>query len=100
MTPVDNLWISLWIIGFFLWISLWISCGKTATLVRLWITRQLSTGYPQAIPIFPQGFSTSGFRLQTAFLGCYPHIHSPYYYYDYPYLNVLKINLAVKEEGG
>lgn len=85
MTPVDNLWISLWITGLFLWISLWISCGKPTPLWSLWITRQLSTGYPQAKPTFPQEFSTGSFPFQTAFPGHYPHIHSPYYYYDYSF---------------
>lgn len=28
MTPVDNLWITLWITGLKLWITLWITCGK------------------------------------------------------------------------
>lgn len=47
MTPVDNLWITLWITGLSLWITLWITCGKPGGDWRLWITGQLSTAYPQ-----------------------------------------------------
>ena len=44
MTPVDNLWITLWITGLKLWITLWITCGKLRGSRPLWITRTLSTG--------------------------------------------------------
>ena len=54
MTPVDNLWITLWITGLKLWITLWITCGKLRGGRPLWITRPLSTGYPQAGASYPQ----------------------------------------------
>lgn len=85
MTPVDNLWITLWITPVFLWITLWTTCGKPGPLLSLWITGQLSTAYPQPKPSYPQGFSTGGLPFRTPFLAPYPHIHSPYYYDYYPY---------------
>ncbi len=80
MTPVDNLWITLWISVLFLWITLWTTCGQLPQGEALWKTRHLSTPYPQARAGFPQGLSTGPFPFQTAFLPPYPHIHSPYYY--------------------
>ncbi len=89
MTPVDNLWIILWITPVFLWITLWTSCGKPTFLRGLWITGQLSTAYPQPEASYPQGFSTGPFRSHTAFSTPYPHIHSPYYY-DYYSFKIFK----------
>ncbi len=89
MTPVDNLWITLWITGLFLWITLWTTCGKLGPSWGLWITGQLSTPYPQARAIYPQELSTSPFPYRTRFLPSYPHIHRPYYY-DYDPFKSLK----------
>lgn len=89
MTPVDNLWITLWITRVFLWITLWTSCGKPGQVWGLWITGQLSTPYPQGRRGFPQGLSTSPFPSGRAFPPLYPHIHSPYYY-DYYSFKVFK----------
>lgn len=82
MRAVDNLWITLWISRLCLWITLWTTCGKPGGARGLWITRQLSTSYPQGSRGFPQGLSTSPFSSRTAFSTPYPHIHRPYYY-DY-----------------
>ncbi len=80
MTPVDNLWITLWVSGLFLWINLWTNCGKPRGVWTLWITGQLSTRYPQGQASYPQGLSTGPFLSRTQFSPPYPHIHSPYYY--------------------
>ena len=94
MTPVDNLWITLWITGLFLWITLWTSCGKLGPSGRLWITRQLSTRYPQARATYPQELSTGLFPSRTALLPSFPHIHRPYYY-DYGSFKSLKDQVIV-----
>ncbi len=80
MTPVDNLWITLWITGVYLWITLWITCGQLTRSAGLWITGKLSTAYPQGKAGYPQELSTGLFLSHTLFLPLYPHIHSPYYY--------------------
>ncbi|WP_185747665.1 hypothetical protein [Thermus amyloliquefaciens] len=98
MTPVDNLWITLWITPLFLWITVWITCGQLTPFGGLWITGQLSTAYPQAKPSYPQGFSTGGLPFPTAFTAPYPHIHSPYYYGYYP-LKVLKLSVKAVRGG-
>lgn len=97
MTPVDNLWITLWITGAFLWITLWTNCGKLTPLRSLWITGQLSTTYPQPKASYPQGFSTGPFLSHTAFSTPYPHFHSPYYYDYYPF-KIFKKPIVVVEE--
>lgn len=89
VTPVDNLWITLWISGLVLWITLWTTCGKLPWGRTLWITPRLSTPYPQAGAGFPQGLSTSPFPSWRAFSPPYPHIHSSYYY-DYGSFKVFK----------
>ncbi len=97
MTPVDNLWITLWITRVFLWITLWTTCGKPGPFSSLWITGQLSTAYPQAKASYPQEFSTCGLPSLTGFIPLYPHIHSPYYYDYYPY-KALKEKLVIAVE--
>ncbi|MFN3178827.1 MAG: hypothetical protein ACK41R_01515 [Thermus sp.] len=97
MTPVDNLWITLWITRVFLWITLWTTCGKPTPLPGLWITGQLSTTYPQPRPGYPQEFSTTPFRFHTAFSTPYPHIHSPYYY-DYYAFKIFKKHIVIAVE--
>lgn len=96
MTPVDNLWITLWITEVFLWITLWITCGKLSPRLPLWITAHLSTGYPQGSRIYPQDFSTGALASRTGISPFYPHIHRPYYY-GYYLFKVFKRSLgAVK----
>ena len=97
MTPVDNLWITLWITGLKLWITLWITCGKLRGGRPLWITRPLSTGYPQAGAGYPQQLSTARFSSWRAFPPAYPHFYRPYYYYDGSFKNFKKrVVIAVK----
>ncbi|GAB5602853.1 hypothetical protein FJNA_13780 [Thermus sp. FJN-A] len=96
MTPVDNLWITLWITGVYLWITLWTTCGKIPYPGSLWITGRLSTGYPQPKAGYPQGFSTTPFPSRTGFFPRYPHIHSPYYYGYYLFKIFKKTLVAVK----
>lgn len=60
MTPVDNLWITLWITGLKLWITLWITCGKLRGLT------------PVDNPPFIHRLSTGRGQLSTAV------IHSPF----------------------
>jgi hypothetical protein len=92
MTPVDNLWINLWITGLFLWITLWTTRGKLRPFRSLWITAQLSTPYPQAKASYPQELSTSPLPCRTGFLPPYPHIHRPYYYGYYLLRSLKKEN--------
>jgi hypothetical protein len=50
----------------------------------LWITRELSTFYPQGTggyPHFCPQLRGWGFGLSKADFAVYPHIHRPYYYY-------------------
>ena len=99
MTPVDNLWITLWITGLKLWITLWITCGKLRGGRPLWITRPLSTGYPQAGASYPQQLSTARFSSWMAFSPAYPHFHRPYYY-DYGSFKSFKKRVVIAVKGG
>jgi hypothetical protein len=99
MTPVDNLWITLWITGLGLWITLWITCGKPGGVWGLWITGRFSTRYPQGSGGYPQGLSTSPLPSGSRFSPRYPHIHRPYYY-DYGFLRSLKRKTRSNSKGG
>jgi hypothetical protein len=75
-----------------LWINLWITgvesvdkpVERTVDNFRLWITRHLSTIYPQESGTYPQFCPQARcqvFGLNKEDLAGYPHIHRPYYYY-------------------
>src|SRR3990170_6042228 len=77
---VRGLWINLWITGVK---SVDKPVEKTVDNFRLWITRHLSTIYPQVRGTYPQ-FSPQArgrvFGLGKEDFGGYPHFHRPYYY--------------------
>jgi hypothetical protein len=75
-----------------LWIKLWIRGVKAVDKVVddfvdnffLWISRRLSTIYPQAFWTYPHFCPQARlpvFTLPKPNTGGYPHIHRPYYYY-------------------
>ena len=50
----------------------------------LWITRELSTVFPQDSEVYPQFYPQLSCRVLGVAKGNptgYPHIHKPYYYY-------------------
>jgi hypothetical protein len=76
-----NLWTNLWIRGVK---SVDKPVDRIVENLILWITRELSTSYPQGSASYPQICPQP--RRQVFGLGkrdssSYPHIHSPYYYY-------------------
>jgi hypothetical protein len=93
-------WLALWTVfgslegngGRGLWINLWIRGVKSVDKPvensvensSLWISRDLSTFYPQEAATYPHFCPQPRgrfFGLGKGDRAGYPHIHSPYYYY-------------------